>query len=141
MDNSHSAGIAVMPLSASMIIKKTSQRLMIFLVLSILKVLCISKCLIKKNLFYSLDHIFQCCNMIRECLFTGLGNCIGCICFSPNKSLVHSDIPVVFKIYQVGSKISIRYFEHLFEVIEIDFLIHHQYTHNTETNAVVKNFI
>ena len=54
---------------------------------------------------------------------------------------MHFDISIVFKIHQMGGKISIRDFEHLLEVIKINLLIHHQHAHYAQADAIIKNFI
>jgi hypothetical protein len=41
----------------------------------------------------------------------------------------------------MSSQISIRYFEHLLQVIETDLLIHHQDAHHPQADAIIKNFI
>jgi len=54
---------------------------------------------------------------------------------------MHFDIPVLLQAYQVSGQVAIRHFKHLFEVIEADLLIYHQYAHCPETDAVIEYLI
>ena len=54
---------------------------------------------------------------------------------------MYFDISIVFKIYQVCGEVTICYFQHLFKIIKIYLLIHHEYAHYTQANAIIKNFI
>ena len=79
--------------------------------------------------------------MICKSFFPNLCYRIGCIGLPSNKSLVHFDIPILFKAYQMCSQITIRHLEHLFQIIKADLFINHKDAHHTKTDAVVKYFI
>ena len=79
--------------------------------------------------------------MIIECLFPRPGNGIRGIGLLTDETLVHFYIPVLLQVYEVSSEITIRYFQHLLQVIKVDLLIHQQDAHHPQADAVVKHFI
>jgi len=79
--------------------------------------------------------------MICKSFFAIFCHRISCIGFSADKPFMHFYIPVLLEAYQVRSQVSIRHFQHLFQVIETDLIIDHQDAHHTQPDPVIKYFI
>ena len=79
--------------------------------------------------------------MIGKSFFTIFCNRISCIRLSTDKSFVYFDIAIFLEAHQVRGQVAVRYFQHLFQVIETDFIIDHQDAHYTEPDPVIKYFI
>ena len=79
--------------------------------------------------------------MIGKSFFTIFGDRISCVGFSADKSFVYFDIAIFLEANQVRGQVAVRHFQHLFQVIEADFIIDHQDAHYTEPNPVIKYFI
>ena len=79
--------------------------------------------------------------MIAKCFFAIFCDRISGICFSADKSFMYLDIAIFLEAHQVRSQVAIRYFQHLFQVIETDFIVDHQDAHYTEPDPVIKYFI
>ena len=79
--------------------------------------------------------------MLRKSLFPQLRHGIGGVGFPADKTFVHFNKAFLLQGHHMAGQVAVGYFQHLLEVVEAHFLIHHEDAHHPQANAVVEDFI
>ena len=90
---------------------------------------------------YTPEHAFECFEVVLECFFTCFGDGIRGIRFAADESFVNLYKAILFEVGQMGGKVPVSEFEHLFEIVKADLFVHQQDAHHPHPDATIEYFI